>query len=101
MLPFPFTDLSGHKLRPALVLAIRTSDITVAFILSQVQHLRSADVLIQPSAINGLRVPSLICTDKLATIEVRLAKGELGDLDASYRTEVNRKLTEALLLPAL
>ncbi|UYZ62559.1 type II toxin-antitoxin system PemK/MazF family toxin [Hymenobacter weizhouensis] len=99
VLPFPFTDLSGHKLRPALVLAIRPADITVAFISSQVQFPRSSDVLVQPSAINGLRVASFICTDKLATIEARLAKGELGELDSSYRAEVNQKLTAALLLP--
>jgi mRNA interferase MazF len=99
MLPFPFTDLSGQKLRPVLVLAIRQADITVAFISSQTQLSRPADVLVQPSATNGLRLTSLICTDKLATIETRLAKGELGELDAAYRSEVNQKLSATLLLP--
>lgn len=39
LIPFPFTDLTGNKLRPALVLAINLKDITVAFITSQIELL--------------------------------------------------------------
>ena len=101
LLPFPFTDLSAYKLRPALVVAIRPTDVTVVFISSQVQQPRPPDLLVQPSALNGLTKPSLICTDKLATIERRLVKGELGDLDAAHREQFNQKLSAALLLPPL
>lgn len=101
LLPFPFTDLSGQKLRPALLVAIRPADVTVVFISSQVQQPRPPDLLVQPSAVNGLTKPFLICTDKLATIERKLVKGELGNLEASYREEFNQKLSAALLLPPL
>mgnify|MGYP003344528084 CR=1 FL=1 len=32
LIPFPFTDLTGSKLRPALILATTEHDVTVAFI---------------------------------------------------------------------
>lgn len=99
MLPFPFTSLLGSKGRPALVLAVRSADVTVAFISSRVQNQRPADVLVLPSAMNGLRLASLISTDKLASIETRLVSGEFGELDYELRAEVNDKLLAALRLP--
>jgi mRNA interferase MazF len=32
LIPFPFTDLTGNKLRPAVILIKAASDITVCFI---------------------------------------------------------------------
>ncbi len=38
LITFPFTDLSGSKLRPALVLAADKEDVTVAFITTNLQR---------------------------------------------------------------
>jgi len=35
LIPFPFTDLSGSKNRPALILHGNEQDVTVAFISSE------------------------------------------------------------------
>jgi len=39
LITFPFTDLSGRKLRPALVLAADRDDVTMAFITTNLQQL--------------------------------------------------------------
>jgi mRNA interferase MazF len=79
---FPFTDLSGGKLRPALVVSrnnSRRQDIVLAFITSKPSNPQLADALpIRPSAANGLKVPSVVRFDKLATLETRVIAGKLG-----------------------
>ncbi|MBD0352857.1 MAG: hypothetical protein ICV65_17085, partial [Flavisolibacter sp.] len=51
------TDLSGSKLRPAVVLADTSLDLTVCFITAQTCWQEPTDVLLTPSATNGLRKP--------------------------------------------
>jgi mRNA interferase MazF len=55
LIPFPFTDLSGNKLRPAVILTASKTDITVCFITSQLHWQEPTDILIQPKAANGIR----------------------------------------------
>jgi mRNA interferase MazF len=83
LITFPFTDLSGSKLRPAIVLAVNKLDITVCFITTQVTFLEQTDVEITPSQKNGIKQPSLIRTSKIATLDKSLAKGLIGELTNS------------------
>lgn len=46
---FPFTNLSGSKLRPAVVLAENSDDVTVTFITSQLRWREPTDVLLTPT----------------------------------------------------
>lgn len=78
LIPFPFTDLSGNKNRPALVLVKGDLDITVAFVSTQLKWKEEADLLIKPSIENGLKKDSIIRLSKLATIDKDLAIGLLG-----------------------
>lgn len=55
LITFPFTDLSGSKLRPALVLAETNFDLTACFITSQTEWQEPTDVLLSLSIGNGLR----------------------------------------------
>ncbi|MBC8154392.1 MAG: type II toxin-antitoxin system PemK/MazF family toxin [Bacteroidetes bacterium] len=59
LITFPFTDLSGSKLRPAVVLVDTSSDLTVCFITTQLKWQESTDVLLLPDPANGLRKQSL------------------------------------------
>jgi mRNA interferase MazF len=99
LITFPFTDLSGSKLRPAVILAETATDITVSFITTQLQWQEPADLLIDPSPSNGLKKQSLIRTGKIATLSISLAKGLLGNLDASDIHDLNKKLKILFGLP--
>ena len=77
LVPFPFTDLSGRKLRFALVLYDSGFDIEV---------LRSE--------VNGLKVNSVIKLTKMATLSRDLVLGRIGVLENKYLKEVDEKLKE-------
>jgi mRNA interferase MazF len=99
LITFPFTDLSGSKLRPTVVLADTELDVTVCFITTQLQWQEPADVQLLPTSINGLRKQSLIRTSKIATLDKTLAKGLLGRLTLTERNDLNNKLKLLLQLP--
>jgi mRNA interferase MazF len=74
LIDFPFTDLSGEKLRPALVLYEGYLDVTAAAITSEVpQKLLQTDLPILQGMDSfkntGLKQDSIILIDKIATIE--------------------------------
>jgi len=60
LVPFPFTDLTGSKNRPALVLIAGNYDTTVSFISTQLYWKEETDLLLPPNIKNGLKKPSLV-----------------------------------------
>lgn len=97
VIPFPFTDLSSIKRRPALVIHETKYDIVVAYISSNVPLIPSPeDVLITRSrssfALSGLVSDSVIMLDKLATVEKALIIRILGEVDDDLKAEINPKL---------
>ena len=98
LITFPFTNLIGSKLRPAIVLAGTSLDVTVCFITTQVGLQENTDVSLAPSLTNGLRKQSLVRTSKIATLDKTLAKGLLGQLSTVEMNELNIKLKILLQL---
>jgi mRNA interferase MazF len=92
LVPFPFTDLTGNKYRPALVLNATEIDITVAFITTQLYSKINTDIFIEPTNENGLKKDSLIRLSKLATIDKDLVTGRLGELNLTQINQVNAML---------
>lgn len=99
--PFPFTDLSGTKVRPALVVsssARKGSDLIIAFISSvyNPSQLQPTDFpLIAGSSdfdLSGLKTNSILKLDKLATIDRKIIIGELGNLSTSTMKAVLDKI---------
>lgn len=83
LVAFPFTDLSGSKVRPALIIskAPLGDDVIVAFISSNTKKKSKFDVFIKKNAVNGLKSDSLIRVSKIATLEKKVLLGEVGTLD--------------------
>lgn len=92
LINFPFTNLTGNKLRPAVILVDLALDFTVCFITSQLQWREATDVELMPNPTNGLRSPSLIRTSKIATLDKTLAKGLLGKLSSNEISDLDNKL---------
>ncbi|SDH09041.1 type II toxin-antitoxin system PemK/MazF family toxin [Psychroflexus sediminis] len=98
LIPFPFTDLSGSKNRPAVVLISTDEDVSICFMTTQLKWQSDFDVNIQPSETNGLKKESLIRLNKLATINKNLVLGRLGGLDTNELKKLNVSLIRILEL---
>lgn len=98
LIPFPFSDLSGSKLRPALVLISTQTDVTVCFITTQFQLKENLDIELIPSLVNGLKKMSLLRISKFSTVDKDLILGRIGTLDNNYLRMLNRNLIKILQL---
>src|SRR5450759_496928 len=95
LIPFPFTDLSGQKVRPALILysSEHGEDCIVAFISSiKEKKIRHFEVLLPASVTNGLKIDSVIKVDKIATLQKMTVLCQLGTLEPQFAKLVNSKL---------
>ncbi len=87
---FPFTDGTGTKLRPVLILTIssvRHSDYLVMFISSQVSQKDDDDIILDslnPDYKNsGLNKTSVLKLLKLGTISESMVLGTIGELSTA------------------
>ena len=83
---FPFTDLSGDKRRPALVVSRdndRRTDLVVCFITS-VPRSGPDMAPIDATSGTGIKVPSVVRFDKLATLDRAVISGKLGEVPAVW-----------------
>lgn len=86
LVPFPFTDLTSMKLRPALIVSKtdpKNSDVIVVFITSQKSPKKMKEYFLLKASNkdfsqSGLKVDSIFRFDKIATLHKKLILGELG-----------------------
>ncbi len=84
LVTFPFSDLSGQKLRPGLIVGRRSGDdVIVAFVTRRAGSTDPrAEHLLQPAdpefRSTGLKFPSLVHLNKLATVHRRLIQRQIG-----------------------
>ena len=97
LLPFPFTDLTTSKRRPALVILEKLNDVVVVFISSKIPKTQKKQHIIikendKDFRITGLKVNSTIYLDKIATISKNLLIGELGQITKRIKRIFNKNI---------
>lgn len=103
LVPFPFTDLTAAKLRPALVINESENDVILAFISSKIPaHLSASDVPLTRThagfQFTGLKEDSVIKLDKVATVIKKLVVAELGEVNDALKKDINEKLKIVFVL---
>lgn len=98
VLPFPFTDLTGSKRRPALVVAtLSGDDLILCMITSVVRSDAYAIPLAQNDFSTGiLPQPSIIRPNRLFTADANLIVRHAGALSKAKLQTVTAKLLEIL-----
>ena len=100
LVPFPFDDLSGSKVRPAVCLTDAVGahrHVVLAFITSAVPpRLEPTDVLLNPGsadfADSGLRVRSALRLHRMGTVSATIIQRQLDVLTPSLQAQVQQRL---------
>jgi mRNA-degrading endonuclease toxin of MazEF toxin-antitoxin module len=91
---FPYTDLISYKARPAVVVSQTKdnyNDVIVCLITSKiVEPIGELQILLQPDAVNNLKIPSVIKISRIATAEQNKILSTIGKLNQSQLTEFKR-----------
>ena len=106
LVPFPFDDLSGQKVRPAVCLtdAVGTHrHVVLAFITSTVlTTLEPTDILLSPGtpdfAATGLRVRSTLRLHRMVTVSAAIIRRQMGVLTPAYQAQVQQRLRSLFAL---
>ena len=98
LVSFPFTDFSGDKIRPALVLSVSSLDVIIAFISTQLHRKEKTDIALVPTLSNRLKKDSIIRLSKLATVDKKMVLGLLGVLSEEKLKEVDDNLIKLFQL---
>jgi mRNA interferase MazF len=100
---FPFTDLTGSSVRPAIVVSagLIGDDLVLAGISSVVRGAAiPTDLVVNQShpefAQTGLRVTSVLRLHKLATVEATVVVRRLGRIGPGLQSDVDRILRQVL-----
>ena len=100
LVPFPFTDLSGAKLRPVLMLrkaSVQFDDWLVCMVSSQLRQVDDQidEILLLSDAdfaATGLKVPSVLRLSRLAVLDGSLLTGSLGSISHERLQRIRQRL---------
>lgn len=106
LVPFPFTDFSTEKVRPAVVLSPEPSgpDLVVAYVSSVIpgEQPPLTHLVLSPDhpefLATGLRRASVVRRDKLMTIARSRVRRRLGHLGPLLLAEVNSRFKQVFRL---
>lgn len=103
LVPFPFTDLTSQKVRPAVIVSSdpQEEDVVVVFISSVLPRHASANEFVLKNhhpdyPATGLKVSSVFKMRKLLTLHRSMILRYLGQLSASLQVEIDKRLALSL-----
>lgn len=104
--PFPYTDLSGAKLRPVLLLrrAPHFNDWLVCMVSSRIEQAEAGfdEVLLANDpdfAASGLKAPSVLRLSRLAVLDGALLVGSIGTIDDGRLNNIRQRLARWIVQP--
>jgi mRNA interferase MazF len=100
LVPFPFDDLSGSKVRPAVCLTEAAGvhrHVVISFVTSTVpSQLEPTDLLLDPGsshfARTGLRVRSTLRLHRIVTVSAAIIQRQLGVITPPLQVEIQKRL---------
>ena len=102
LLPFPFSDLSGRKVRPALVVSNdnfnkNSDDVIVCAVTSNITRSNYSVLIIQKNLEEGkLFVKSIIKIENILKIKKSLVLKKIGRINKSTFSKVKEKINEII-----
>jgi mRNA interferase MazF len=104
LVPFPFTDLTSQKLRPAVIISVdpQRIDVVIAFVSSVVspEELSATDYVLRQDDADflktGLKKTSTFSMRKLLTIERSRISRRLGRVSSAIQKELDIRLRQAV-----
>jgi len=91
---FPFTDLTGSKLRPSVILLENKFDYVICFITSNLAIEEPFDIVLSPKPSNGLKKQSLLKTNKIMTVDKDIVMGIIGQLTNAEINLLNNNMVK-------
>lgn len=95
LIPFPFTDMSGAKKRPALVLASVEKNLIVVMLTSQIRK-RKHEIPITNWQKAGLIRETVIRVDRIYTIDFSLVNQKVGSLEKEDFKNVKKAVVKII-----
>jgi mRNA interferase MazF len=96
LVPFPFSDLSGVKVRPSILLAVDQDDFVIIFITTIKPKGKFLPIKMDKN--NNLKKDSFVRFTKIASIQSSLSLGKIGRLDSQILKEVKGEIKKFLQL---
>jgi mRNA interferase MazF len=100
IIPVPFTDNEGFKLRPAVVISNetvhQTGDILIVQITSKLKQDKLSISITDDDVTEGLPAKSYIRVHKLFVLEKRLIKGKVSSLKLAKYQELIQRINQII-----
>ena len=95
---YPYTDQSGDKLRPALVISIDHHDFLLCMVTSKAwNNALAMPVPEKDLRSSNLRISSFVCPNRLFMANASIINKKIGNFSAQFMREVKKTIADWVL----